>query len=39
MEHDISYWVLKVFVWGAIWAIVFEAIGANNRLRGSDGED
>ena len=34
MEHDISYWVLKVFVWGAIWAIAFEAMAANKRLGG-----
>ena len=34
MEHDIGYYVLKVFVWGAIWAIAFEAMAANNRLGG-----
>jgi hypothetical protein len=34
MEHDIGYYVLKVFVWGAIWAIAFEAMAANKRLGG-----
>ena len=34
MEHEISYYVLKIFVWGTIWAIVFEALAANKRLGG-----
>ena len=34
MEHDIGYYVLKVFVWGAIWAIAFEAMAENKRLGG-----
>ena len=34
MEHDIGYYVLKVFVWGAIWAIAFEAMAADKRLGG-----
>ena len=34
MEHDIGYYVLKVFVGGAIWAIAFEAMAANKRLGG-----
>jgi hypothetical protein len=34
MEHEISYYVLKIFAWGAIWAIAFEAMAANKRQGG-----
>tara|TARA_B110000444_G_C18644643_1_gene503128 strand:+ start:131 stop:235 length:105 start_codon:yes stop_codon:yes gene_type:complete len=34
MEHEASYWILKVFIWGAIWMIAFEAMAANKRQGG-----
>jgi hypothetical protein len=31
MEHETSYWVMKVVIWGVIWLIAFEAMAANKR--------
>ena len=36
IEHEISYYILKVFVWGAIVMLAYEAMAASKRLGGDD---
>ena len=31
MDHEISHYILKVFVWGAIIMITYEAMAASKR--------